>query len=311
MNNNATFTKSNKNKKQDRQDRKPNRAWYRKLALLLGAGGVTYALTAYFLPQLLHLGIDPQKTTSIVAGRFYFSSPLLEVKERGVLSVYASWYGKLSPAQQLQMRCLSKDLSNRRDFYRQLNTWLYQQEVETRTRVYFGMAKVQVDLYDLEMWQYVYGAQWADLTIGSLPALMIEKEAVSLPTANLPMIFQEVKAQEHLNRMALLQQDLYVFTNTNLIKSLEANTKFVKYLIAYPQDFVDLTLEGLFVNGIFIKELPEVIVQRLEEMPLQERRLVLAEGQYWMLGDDPTSIDSVYFGAVSKDKLNGKVFWFW
>lgn len=104
---------------------------------------------------------------------------------------------------------------------------------------------------------------------------------------------------------------IYVFTNDKLLPALAPQQQLVKYLVGYPNDIVELTLTGLYVNGIYLRELPAVISQRLRQHPLQLRRIVVPQGHYWVYGDYPASIDSMYFGVVPEQSLHSRVLVKW
>lgn len=123
------------------------------------------------------------------------------------------------------------------------------------------------------------------------------------------------KNKQAANVSLTKDSSLHIFTNynpqtgTKLFPFLPDTTKFVKYVIGYPLDLVDLCTEGLFINGIFIRELPPTILQQIKRHPQQIRRICLEENEYWVYGDAATSIDSLYFGKVNAEQITAKVIW--
>ncbi|RIY35870.1 S26 family signal peptidase [Psittacicella gerlachiana] len=270
------------------------KAWGVKLLLCLGVALGGYLL----LPYLINFSLDNQVKTSIQSYRYYWSSRLLKIEAEGSLSSYRFAYQNLSPAQQEQMRLYSKKLQNTPDYFRQLNLWLQQQKPASSYLI-------AGNPYRPGDPQTAYGKRGANLTL-----LQPQRPTTpSLPTSYLPKLLLPTLNATEVNRAAFAQAKLYIFFNQGLIKNLPSQQKFVKFALGYPFDWVDITLEGLFINGIFIKELPLEISQALEQLPWQKRRLYLQADQYWFAGDTLESIDSLYFGAVNAKLIFSGVFY--
>ncbi|RIY33823.1 hypothetical protein CJP74_00875 [Psittacicella melopsittaci] len=281
-----------------------------KVAIALGLGTGVY----FTLPLALQVGIDPQLETSVVAGRFYLSSPLLAPRATGTLSPYRVYYRQLSPEQQEQMQAFSKAMANRPDYFKLVSQWVLQQEYQPQS----------LSLYPQANEIYVTLGPWRDnLTLA--PCLGQSKaqdelfvsflpHQVDLPgkqaVINSQAYLTEQGEQKYFNQAVLLAGDLHIFLNHTLIRSLEPQTKFVKYLLAYPHDIVDLTAEGLFINGVYIKNLPPVLEQALASLPQGSRRIILDKNEYWAVGDAFGSIDSLYFGALKGKQIQARVFTF-
>ncbi len=77
------------------------------------------------------------------------------------------------------------------------------------------------------------------------------------------------------------------------------NIKIVKRIVASEGDSIIVENGNLYINGV-IKEGYECFGD--------EYNIVLKEGEYFVLGDNPqNSIDSRYFGVISKKNITGVV----
>ncbi|MFC6276955.1 S26 family signal peptidase [Psittacicella hinzii] len=294
----------------------------RKFYLRMGVCMLVAFACYLWLPKCITFYLDNQKTTSIMHSRYYFGSKLLSPAEAGPISVYRVAYRQLPSHAQAKIRQASKE-------------WVdHPQQLE----LIANLLRQSVNTYPYQTWDqglrgYKYGFKHTNLTLDPVPLTQAKDDPLYPYGQELPILtMPQGKLKSHLrstlhtfsNRLLPYQQlrgnvddsdgnsNAGKKINTQarvLIPSLPPETKFVKYLIGYPHDLVDLTPEGLFINGIFIKELPAAIVEVITKLPQQIRRIYLQPEQYWAYGDDPTSIDSVYFGPVPKTALEAKVIW--
>lgn len=88
--------------------------------------------------------------------------------------------------------------------------------------------------------------------------------------------------------------------------------KIIKRIVAMPGDTVDITRDGLKVNGSF--QTSEKIFKETNLVKEGEKEgvkfpLKLKENEYFVLSDNRDKvIDSRLFGAVEKKKIKGKIF---
>jgi type IV secretory pathway protease TraF len=80
--------------------------------------------------------------------------------------------------------------------------------------------------------------------------------------------------------------------------------RLMKHVVAVGGDTVTVTAEGTFVDGkLWPHSAP--IAGRYQHYPFGTYKL--AAGQYWILGQNPTSWDSRYLGPVPYDLLNSRI----
>lgn len=90
----------------------------------------------------------------------------------------------------------------------------------------------------------------------------------------------------------------------------EPGTRFVKKVAAGPGDHVVVHSGTVRINGQVVADLP--LAPALDK-PLAafNRDLVISTGHYWVMGTDPRSYDSRYWGTISADRIIGQSYPLW
>lgn len=80
----------------------------------------------------------------------------------------------------------------------------------------------------------------------------------------------------------------------------------LKQVVAQPSDTIDVTESGVLVNNKLIPNSKLIKNSNdigLEAMPVGYHRL-LQDGEFWVMGNTPHSVDSRYFGIVYKNQIH-------
>ena len=86
------------------------------------------------------------------------------------------------------------------------------------------------------------------------------------------------------------------------------DTLSVRRIVAMPGDTVDITEDGLMINGYFQQE-SNIYTQTLPYKEGITFPITLGKDEYFVLGDDRTkAADSRMYGAVNKSAIKGNVF---
>jgi len=84
----------------------------------------------------------------------------------------------------------------------------------------------------------------------------------------------------------------------------EQNQFLIKRIIGLPNEKVEIKNGGVFINGKVLNE--EYITKKTDS----DTSITLGNNQYFVLGDNRgKSLDSKYFGPISIDDIQGKVFY--
>ena len=97
--------------------------------------------------------------------------------------------------------------------------------------------------------------------------------------------------------------------NDVVLLAIEKNTDYIKRIVALPGDTVDISEDGfLKIDGLKVEESDIFKPTFTKEMSDIQFPLHLGDDEYFVLGDSrDNSRDSRYFGAISRDKIDGKV----
>lgn len=97
------------------------------------------------------------------------------------------------------------------------------------------------------------------------------------------------------------------YNNKDVIIAKAEGKKMITRVIATPGDTVDITEQGLVING-FPQEEKEIYEETIRYQEGIDFPITLKEGEFFVLGDArKTATDSRIFGVVDKSKTYGKV----
>jgi len=85
---------------------------------------------------------------------------------------------------------------------------------------------------------------------------------------------------------------------------------FIKKVVGIPGDKIEVNDNGLFINGKFVKPFNKHVLSLIQEKTGRtkkddERKITLEEGEYWGLGTNPRSFDSMYWGPIYQRQVTG------
>lgn len=307
----------------------PRGPYYIKLLLTtLGMGMAYGACSAY-----LQLYLDQQPITSIQNSRWYLVTKWNTYpQDTGELSSYREFMQPILGAEQLQVSSYVQD-DARKDHQLYLTQQLERLRVHwqdyivadaTDSTLAASEATANVNLAsiadpDADLVSVPVAASALTLALSSVPSPSLREGEVQVDA--LPREAQHGSLiptdQLVLPRGAArdVPYQLYVFRNEGLIPAFPATQRFVKFVVGYRGDVVLIMPHAIYVNNVWIRNTPAPVAQQLrlrstlDPLHRSYRVVQLQAQQYWVMGDDPDSIDSAYFGPVSREQFEGKVAW--
>ena len=100
--------------------------------------------------------------------------------------------------------------------------------------------------------------------------------------------------------------DLVVFEAQGLEPAFADGTLLVKRLEALPGDRVDVTAEGVRVNGQLVALGLALATKLGHDAADFTRHYRMPAGQFLALGTDPSSLDGRYYGPLPQDRIRGR-----
>ena len=100
--------------------------------------------------------------------------------------------------------------------------------------------------------------------------------------------------------------DLVVFEAKGLEPAFATGTLLVKRLEALPGDLVDVTAEGVRVNGQLVALGLTLATKLGHEAAAFTRHYRMPAGQFLALGTDPSSLDGRYYGPLPQSRIRGR-----
>ena len=100
--------------------------------------------------------------------------------------------------------------------------------------------------------------------------------------------------------------DLVVFEAQGLEPAFADGTLLVKRLAGLPGDLVDVTAEGVRVNGRLVAEGLALATKLGHAAATFTRHYRVPQGQFLALGTDPSSLDGRYYGPLPQDRIRGR-----
>ncbi len=100
--------------------------------------------------------------------------------------------------------------------------------------------------------------------------------------------------------------DLVVFEAQGLEPAFTDGTLLVKRLAGLPGDRIEVTPEGVRVNGRLVAD-GLALAGKLGHQPADfTRRYLIPEGRFLALGTDPSSLDGRYYGPLPQHRIRGR-----
>lgn len=107
-----------------------------------------------------------------------------------------------------------------------------------------------------------------------------------------------------INQVVVFQID------ERLEQAFDPGSLFMKRVAGLPGDSVDVKETGVYINGEHVTDMNQI--SRIDADPNKVfRSYTVPEGQVFVLGTTPTSIDSRYWGTVNQDQIKGTVITLW
>ena len=100
--------------------------------------------------------------------------------------------------------------------------------------------------------------------------------------------------------------DLVVFAAQGLEPAFADGTLLVKRLVGLPGDLVDVTAEGVRVNGRLVAEGLALAGKLGHEAADFTRHYRVPQDQFLALGTDPSSLDGRYYGPLPQSRIRGR-----
>lgn len=308
----------------------PRGPYYLKLLLtMLGMGMAYGACSAY-----LQLYLDQQPITSIQNSRWYLVTKWNPYpQDTGELSPYREFMQPILAAEQLQVSSYVQD-DARKDHQLYLTQQL--ERLRTHWQDYVVADAAEQALASKAIANVgLASTSDPDADLASVP-VDVADSALTLASSSVPNSSlgdgneQVVSVPREAQHGSLIPTDelvlprgaardvpyqLYVFRNEGLIPAFPASQRFVKFVVGYRGDVVLIMPHAIYVNNVWIRNTPAPVAQQLslhstlDPLHRSYRVVQLQAQQYWVMGDDPDSIDSAYFGPVSRKQFEGKVAW--
>jgi len=113
-----------------------------------------------------------------------------------------------------------------------------------------------------------------------------------------------------LDKMSFPEKDGFVmFTAKGLEPWFTDGMPVVKYLRGSPGDEIKVMERRLYINGVQRATLNDTVLEKLKVTDMElERNEVIPDNKYWVMGSLPPSLDSRYWGYITKSQIIGKAY---
>lgn len=145
---------------------------------------------------------------------------------------------------------------------------------------------------------------------GSVVALTSRFTVAIAPQANLCLPPYRIWLIDKGDREPV-RGDIFAFKSKGLQPLFSDGTMVVKVLKGMPGDEVQINLNGVRVNGVFVGHGLAVASQHGIDPSRYVRTTTVGEGRYWMFGETLDSFDSRYWGSIGSDQIMGKAYPIW
>lgn len=110
------------------------------------------------------------------------------------------------------------------------------------------------------------------------------------------------------NRIGQVQRgDLVTFSARNAEPLAPRGTQLTKLAIGLPGDTIEIKNDLVYVNGVYWGHVYVGSIKYHKPPGAWDRKLVLEGDEFFMLGTEPRSFDSRYWGIVKRDQFLAKL----
>ncbi|WP_244107637.1 MULTISPECIES: signal peptidase I [Burkholderia] len=141
------------------------------------------------------------------------------------------------------------------------------------------------------------GMHWA-VTSGKVPRIYFEAQAV----ACLPWDFYLPNAPKH---GAVHRGDVVRFRARGITPMFRDGTPMAKIAAGLPGDRIAIRRDRLYINGLYWGSVSRGLFYYKKPSGYFDREFTILPGQIFVLGTEPRSFDSRYWGPIKDDQVDG------